>query len=166
MLVAVGRVLRPQGLRGELRVEILSDFPDRLEGVERLYVGEPPVERRLLGWRRQGSGWVVRLADCTDRGQAEALRGSLLLLPEEELRVLPPDRFYVFRLIGLRVLAEDGRELGRLADVESAPAHDLWMVRRPDGGTFAVPAVRAIVRRVDIPAGVIEIRPPQGLEDL
>jgi 16S rRNA processing protein RimM len=83
-------------------------------------------------------------------------------IPRAAVRPLPPDRFYAFDLIGCAVRTAEGAELGTIAEVQGGPEHDLWVVR--DGSReWLLPAVSAIVLRVDLAARAVTVRPPDGL---
>jgi 16S rRNA processing protein RimM len=166
-LIAVGRVLRPQGRRGEVRLEPLTDEPRRLAELAECYLVPPEAGER----RRVESVWfqadvpVMKLAGVETLGEAEGLAGRLVSIPRTAARALPPDRFYAFDLVGCAVRDVAGVPLGAVVDVVGGPHHDLWVVR--DGGReWLVPAVAAIVERVDLAARLVVIRPPEGLREL
>jgi 16S rRNA processing protein RimM len=104
----------------------------------------------------------LKLAGSESIGDAETLAGRLVTIPRAAVRPLPPDRFYTFDLIGCAVRTPEGADLGTIAEVQHGPEHDLWVVRR-GGGEWLLPAVSAIVERVDLAARVVSVRPPDGL---
>ena len=166
-LVAVGRILRPQGRRGEVRLEPLTDVADRLRDLTECYLVPPAAgERRAVEavWF-QGPTPILKLAGSDGMTDAEALVGRLVSLPRGTAPALPPDRFYAFDLVGCTVETPDGTPVGVLEDVWAGPAHDLWVVR---AGTreCLVPAVTAIVERVDLGSRRVVVRAPDGLFDL
>ncbi len=166
-LIAVGRIVRPQGRRGEVRVEPLTDAPRRLGDLVECYLVPPEAgERRVVQavWF-QGEAPVVKLEGSENLGDAEALAGRLVAIPRAAVRPLPPDRFYAFDLVGCAVEAPSGARLGVLADVQAGLAHDLWIVRAGERECL-IPAVSAIVERVDLARRVVVVRPPDGLLEL
>jgi 16S rRNA processing protein RimM len=163
-LVAVGRILRPQGRRGEVRLEPLTDEPGRLRELAECYLvppedGEP---RRVETVWFQGAVPVLKLAGSDSIGDAETLAGRLVTIPRAAVRPLPPDRFYAFDLIGCAVRTPEDADLGTIVEVQGGAEHDLWVVRR-DAREWLLPAVSAIVERVDLAARVVVVRPPDGL---
>jgi len=166
-LIAVGRILRPQGRRGEVRVEPLTDEPARLVELVECWLVPPPEgeARRVEAVWFQGDAPVVKLAGAETIGDAEALGGRLLAIPRAAARPLPPDRFYGFDLVGCAVQDPAGAPVGTVVDVLGAEHHDLWVVRRGDRDHL-VPAVSAIVERVDLGERVVVIRVPDGLLEL
>lgn len=163
----MGRVLRPQGRRGEVRLEPLTDEPRRLADLAECYLVPPEggERRRIESVWFQGEVPVMKLAGIETIGEAEGLAGRLISIPRTAARALPPDRFYSFDLVGCVVRGVDGAPLGSVVDVVGGSHHDLWVVR--DGGReWLVPAVAAIVERVDLSERVVVIRPPEGLREL
>ena len=168
-LVVIGEIARPHGLRGEMRVTLLTDRPERFEGVTECVLWDQARDTRercrITAARRQGAAVLVSVAGCETVEAASALVGRLFALPEDEALPLPPGRFYPWQLEGCRVLTEDGRDVGRVTRIEQSPAHDLWVVA--DGAhERLIPAVAEIVVEVDLAGGRVVIRPPDGLLDL
>ncbi len=166
-LVAVGRVIRPQGRRGEVRLKPLTDDPARLRDLAACYLVPPEAgERHAVEavWF-QGGVPVMKLEGVETLDEAEALVGRLVSIPRAAARPLPPERFYAFDLVGCAVRHHDGTPLGHVEDVLAGEAHDLWVLRAGERECL-VPAVAAIVEQVDLMARIVVIRPPEGLLEL
>lgn len=166
-LVAVGRIVRAQGRRGEVRVEPLTDAPERLRELRECWLVPPAAgERHAIEavWF-QGRVPVVKLVGSTSMTDAEALVGRLVTIPRAAVRRLPPDRYYAFDLAGCVVETPEGETLGTLAEVLVGPEHDYWTVERA-GRTWLLPAVAAIVLQVDLAGRRVVVRPPEGLTEL
>ncbi len=168
-LVVIGEIARPHGLRGELRVTPLTDRPERFADVTECVLWDRARDTRescrVTGARRQGAAVLISLAGCETVEAAAALVGRLVALPEAEALPLPPGRFYPWQLEGCRVSTDDGREVGRVIRIEQSAAQDLWVVS--DGTREClIPAVAEIVVEVDVAAGRVVIRPPDGLLEL
>jgi 16S rRNA processing protein RimM len=167
-LVAVGRIGKAHGIRGDAFVEPWTDAPD-----ERFAAGvrltTDPADRGPLTVEssRQHSGkLVVHFAGQDDRNAIEALRGTLLLVPAAARPPIEdPDEFYDTDLIGLAVRTVDGRQLGPVTDVLHSPAGSLLSVE-VDGHEVLVPFRAEFVPTVDLAAGIAEIDPPDGLLEL
>jgi 16S rRNA processing protein RimM len=168
-LVVIGEIARPHGLRGEMRVTPLTDHPGRFEQVTDCVLWDQARDTRepcrVTGARRQGPAVLLSLAGCDTVEAASALVGRLVAVPEDEALPLPPGRFYPWQLEGCRVLTDDGHEVGRVLRIEQSAAQDLWVVG--DGTRERlIPAVAEIVLEVDLAAGRVVIRPPEGLLEL
>jgi 16S rRNA processing protein RimM len=162
-LVSVGQITAPHGVRGEVRVFPLTDDPQRFRSLTDAVLGEDarPVRVSFRGIVKNLV--ILHIEGVADRNAAEKLRGAYLRVPRSRVHPLPPDSYYVFDLVGLTVRGEDGSELGTLAAVETLPAHDLYVVRQPNGKLFRVPAVAAFIVRIDLPGRQMVIRPVPGL---
>lgn len=156
----VGRVVKPHGIRGEVSIEILSDRPERFVPGARMFAGETEV---VIATARPHQGrMLVCFEHVADRDDAERMRGVVLAIEREEATPLPPGSYYPFQLEGLTVVDPAGEELGTLLRVDEGAAHDLWIVRAR-GRDVLVPAVREIVKKVDLDARTIVVDAPEGL---
>lgn len=159
---AVGRVLRPHALRGELRVEAFTPTARNIQRGRPIYLDG--VRRIVQDARSDRGAWIVRLGGIADRTAAENLRGKLLETPDAEVIREDDESYFVHELIGLRVQTTDGPDLGYIREVISTGANDVWVVRGPAGETM-VPAVAEVIDRVDISGGVVIITPLDGMLD-
>lgn len=156
----MGKVVAPQGIRGEVRVEPWSDFPERFQEGSRLHVaGRQAV---VTACRQRGNQFVLKLTGCDDRTAAESLRGCLLEVPEVERVPLPPGNYYIYELVGLEVYSVGGEQLGTLTAVEKKPAQDIYVVQGK-GGELLVPALRRVIQEVDLEARRMVVDLPEGL---
>ena len=160
-LVLVGRVVKPQGRRGEVAVEVFSDRPERFPTLRRAYVPGPggePREVRVEGAFPHKGRYVLKLEGVDSIDEAERLRGLELRIAEEQLEPLPEGSYYHHQLIGLEVL--DGeRPLGRVAELLETGAAPVLVVRGPQGETL-LPLAESFVRRVDLAAGRLLVEVP------
>ena len=143
----VGRVGRPHGLDGSFVVEHPSDDPDRFAPGAELLAGGVPA--KVVTSKRAGQG---RLVVKLDR---RVERGTALEVPREALPEPEAGEWYVFQLVGLEVVEDGGRPLGKVADVEPRPANDVIVL---EGGAM-LPLVDACVLEVDLDAGRILVAP-------
>ena len=157
--VAVGRVLGPFGVKGELKVQPLTDNPRRFAAKSRVWAGEQLV---TIAESREAGGYVyVRLKGFADRTSAERFRHALLQVPEESLPPLPEGEYYRFQLIGLRVFDREGEPLGTLDQVLETGANDVYRVRRPDGTDLLLPALDDVIVSVDLVEKRMVVDPPE-----
>lgn len=162
--LAVGRVRKPHGVHGELLVEILTDFPERLVAGVAVGVGqeEPEAFYTVRSVRLHKGAWLVKLAECTRRDEAEAFRERYFFLPEQDRGALPATYYYEHELSGLRCVLVDGREAGTVQRLEAGPA-GAWLVVLVEDREVLVPFRSPIVVRVDVEQGLVLLDPPEGL---
>jgi 16S rRNA processing protein RimM len=169
-LVAVGEVLRPHGLRGEVRVRPLTDRPEeRFGGPLECVLWDPAAGQRrpcrITSCRFDGMGLLVRIEGVESPEAAAPLAGRLLAVSRERVLPTAEGHFYPWQLEGARVVTADGRPVGVFAGVEPGTLQARWVV--VDGAReWLIPAVPEIVREVSVEAQRIVIDPPEGLLDL
>jgi 16S rRNA processing protein RimM len=159
---AVGRVIRPHGIRGELRVHAFNPAAQNIQHGRTVHLsGEP---RQVVRARWDNDGWILQLSGMTTRGQVEELRGELLEVPDAGVVREDSESYFVHELVGLRVVTEEGVDLGAISDVLHTGANDVYVVRGA-GGEVLIPAIADVVRDVDLGAGMMRITPLPGLLD-
>lgn len=163
MEVIVARLGRAHGMRGEIRLDVRTDAPERRLAPGAVLATEPASAGPLTVARlRSDSGaWYATFMEVRDRTAAEALRGVALVAPAEADD--EEDAWYAHELAGLRAELPDGTEVGRVEGLEHLPAQDLLVLRERTGERTLVPFVRAIVPLVDVAGGRVVIDPPGGL---
>ena len=169
LTLVVGRVGRPQGVRGEVTVEVRTDDPESRFAPGSVLLTEPAERGPLTvaAVRPRSGGVVLAFDGVADRAAAEALRGTVLRVDSDRLPAIEdPDEWYDHQLVGLTAVDPAGRTLGTVADVVHAPASDLLVVRDADGREHLVPFVRDLVPTVDVGAGRVVVDAPEGLFDL
>ena len=168
-LIAVGRFTKPHGLRGELvflpYVYDLELLPDLVQQQVFLQQGQAPVQTTtLLEWHVAHKRVLVRLQGCQDVTTAEAWRGYEVLIPRSWFPSLPEGEYYWFEIEGLAVYAHDGRYLGSIVDLIYTGSNDVYVVRHGTHETL-IPALRAVVRTIDLERGEIHLHSVAGLLD-
>ena len=163
--LAVGRISRPHGVQGEVRVELLTDHPERFEWLEAIYVGEQNPRLVPIESVRHHQGVVLlKLAGYPSRTEAELLRGELLQVLEADAVPLAEDEYYLFRLIGVAVYTEDGKHLGRLSEILETGANNVFVVEGEER-QYLLPDIRDVVKEIDLESGRMTIHPMPGLLD-
>ena len=158
--VTIGRIVAPHGIRGELKVESLTDFPERFDAGSRVWInGEQWVVQR---GRIQGRSVILQLRGLETRNDAETLRNAELTVPEPT-RIEEEGVYYLHDIVGLPVFDVSGESLGKLADVLSTGATDVYVVRG-DRGELLLPALDDVITEVDVAGGRIVADVPEGIE--
>ncbi len=157
--VAVGRVLAPFGVRGEIKVEALAPLQTFKRGRSVTLRGDV---HEIEGSRRHKGAVLLKLAGIETPEAIASYRDSYLQVPKGDLAALSEGEYYRYELIGLRVVSTAGEELGEIAEVLERPANDVFVVRGPNGEAL-IPAVDDIVRNVDVAGGVVTVEVVPGL---
>jgi 16S rRNA processing protein RimM len=165
-LVAVARVVKVRGLRGEVAAELLTDFPERFERTERLIAVTPAGARETLAVeqsRLHAGRVLLKFAGYDTPEAAQALVGFELCVPESEAVELEEDEFFDWQLEGCRVETVEGRELGSVREVWHYGAAPILVVRDGGGRESLIPLARSICVVIDTDAKLIRVDPPEGL---
>jgi 16S rRNA processing protein RimM len=163
----VGRVGKPHGVHGDVLVEIITDFPERLQAGVRFGLGgdDGPSEFAEAFQVRMHKGrWLLSVRDVRDRPVIEAWRGRYVYLPEQSLDELPEGYYYEHHLVGLECRDPEGQLLGTVTGIDPSGGQTRLVVRR-DQREFLVPYVPQIVIDVDLEKRVVTVNPVPGLLD-
>ncbi|MDH7489820.1 MAG: ribosome maturation factor RimM [Anaerolineae bacterium] len=158
----VGQVRAPHGVRGEVRVQILTDFPERFRRGAEICIG-PEHRRYTIQTARFHEGDVlIKLVGLDDRNAVEGFRGAEVTVPVEEAMPLPEGTFYVHQIVGLRVWTDAGEPLGTVSEVLSLPANDVYVVNTPQGEIW-LPAISDVILDIDLAQGRMTVHLLPGL---
>ena len=194
----VGQVVAPFGVRGELKVNILTEFPDRFKRLEEVRLApfssiepglaptaalDPSTVRPAPGAAQPAKPLahaatfkiesthlhkgqlILKVEGVDSASEAESLRGCWLLVPREQARKLPRGSYYIYQLVGLDVVSTAGEHIGKIEDVLTMSANDIYVVKGPGvqdaTGELLVPAIKAIVKHIELRNGRIVIEPPE-----
>lgn len=159
-LFLTGVVLKPKGLKGELKVKPVTDFPESFLKRREYYVGKTPevasIRKVLSAKLNQGFVWIV-LEGIESREAAEAVAGCGLYVTGDALEPMPADRAYIHELIGLEVADQDEGPVGTISDVLQMPAHDVYEIDT-GGRKVLVPAVEDFIIETDLEKGIMTLR--------
>lgn len=165
-LVAVARVVKIRGLRGEVAAELLTDFPERFEWTEELIAVTPAGARATLAVeqsRLHAGRVLLKFAGYDTPEAAQELVGFELCVPERDAVELEEDEFFDWQLEGCRVETVEGRQLGSVRAVWHYGAAPILVVRDDEKRETLIPLARSICVLIDTDAKLIRVEPPEGL---
>ncbi|MYB77707.1 MAG: 16S rRNA processing protein RimM [Chloroflexi bacterium] len=161
--LVIGRVKGPHGVRGEVRVQILTDFPERFQTIKRLYLGDTHAPHDVERARFTPKGVLLKLVGIDSRETAGFLARSYVALPETELPPLPAGSFHHHQIKGLAVHTDDDRCLGSVAEIITTGSNDVYIVRGGESGEILLPAIAEVVRSIDLETRRIIVHLISGL---
>ncbi len=166
--LVVGQVLGAHGLRGELKVEILTDDPDRFGLLNQVFLGlddEEPLPRVLKGYRLHKGRVLLQIEGCDDRTAAERLQGLLVQVPLEEALPLQEGEHFEHEILDLEVWTVTGERLGEVVEIIYTGANHVYVARSqaPEGREVLIPAIEGVLVQVDLDAGRLVVDLPEGL---
>lgn len=158
----IGRVMKPWSYRGEMKVEILTDFPKRFASLREVFIGDDAkpfsVERAHL----HGKHVLLKLVGIDSTEAAEKMRDQLVQVARKDAVQLPKGQHFIHELIGLRVVTTEGESLGTIEEIIDTRANDVYIVR--DGKReILIPATAEIVQEIAVERGEMVIKMMEGL---
>lgn len=163
VFLAVGKLRRPHGVRGEILMDLLTDFPERLKPGAELYIGREKLRLQLLDSRSHQGGLLVRFAGYTDREQIGEFRNQIVFVNAEDSPALPEGEYYHHQLVGLQVIDQTAGVLGELVEILETGANDVLIVRSASGKDILLPATDEVIQSIDLGAGELRVELLPGL---
>lgn len=162
----IGKVVAHFGLGGELKVRVLTDIPNRFAELDVVHVGDTHVRSVIEDVRPyKGDMILVKLKGIDDATGAEKLRDADLFIPVSDLSKLPPDSYYQHDIVGLRVFTLDDTRLGTIVDIIETGSNDVYVVKMEDGRQQLIPAIKDVIKQIDLVRHAMHIDPMPGLLD-
>ena len=158
--IAIGQILAPWGLKGKIKVEVTTDFPQRFTPASQVYVNQQPVTIDSAEWHK--GKLVIKLKDIDSIEEAQKLRGQPMEIKSSQLQPLPEGQYYLFQVMGLKVWTTRGELLGVVTEILTAESNDTYVVSG-DRGEILIPAIEDVVKSIDPDKKCIIIEPIEGL---
>lgn len=158
VFVALGFLRRTHGIHGELIMDILTDFPERLRPNRPVFLGEDHATHRLGTVRQANKVMLVSIKGYTNPEEAARFRNTYVYVRSDNLPRLPEDAYYYHELIGISIVDEKGQVLGELESIIETGANDVYVVRQIDGGELLLPAIAEVVITVDLEHSLMTVR--------
>ncbi len=164
-MVTVGEIVAAHGLYGEVRVQPLTDFPERFHRLAAVWVsrpGQPAVRHgiRHVEAHRTKPLVILALAGISTREQARALTGAAVEIEDDQIVELPAGVYFEHDIVGLNAVTTDGQQLGPVTEVLRTGANDVYVTPR-----CLIPAIPDVIARIDLEAGCLLVHPVPGLLD-
>lgn len=158
---AIGVIVGSHGVRGDLRMRVWTQYPDRIPQLGSVILGDEPEPRRLILARLQKGDAILRVDGIATRELADELRGTIVRIPPELAAPLEEDEFYHYQIIGLEVFDESGNRLGEVAEILVTGANDVYVIRGGPEPELLLPALKHVILDIDPAAGRMIVRPPE-----
>ncbi len=165
--ITVGIIVNTRGHRGEVKVLPMTDFPERFAGMNSIILEmqgrfeELKIEKTYL----HGKFVIIKFAGVDDMNAARNLKKGVLKVKREDLVPLPEGSYYIFDVIGLEVYTLEGRHLGKVTDVLQTGANDVYQVEGGNSKPILIPALKSVVKDINIAEGKMLVELPEGLEE-
>ncbi len=165
VFLAVARFGRPHGVRGDILLHPLTDFPERLAAGGRFWLGEQKVPVRLASVRNYRRKKLVRIEGVVERSELGRYSSQLLFVRAADVPSLPEGEYYHHQLLGLQVRTTQGENIGRIREILETGANDVYLVEADDRTETLIPCLDEVVLDVDLINRVVVVQMPPGLAE-
>lgn len=163
VFVAIGKLHRPHGVRGEIAMEVLTEFPERVRVGKTVFVGDTRLPLRIRSRRKHQANLLLAFDELNTPESLQGLRNQVVYVRAEDLPPLPEGDFYHHQLIGLQVVDENGTPHGLVTELLETGSNDVLVVRRPSGPELLLPVTDETLLEVDLDAGRMRVHLLPGL---
>lgn len=163
ILITIGKIVAPHGVRGDVRVIPLTDFPERFSQLQQVHLSSGKI-LSVEAVRYHKKFVLIKIKGLDSINEVEQLRGQLIQVTREELFPLPEGHYYIFDIVGLTVYNTSQEKLGVITDVLQTGSNDVYVVDSPGKTPLLIPALKEVVQKIDLAAGRIIVKPQQEWE--
>lgn len=157
--IVIGKLGAPHGIKGDLKVIVLTDFPECFRDFKKVYVGDELLE--IAEVKYQHKQILIRFVKYSVREEAAKLTGREITVEREELAPLAEGVYYTFEIIGLEAKNEAGEVIGRVKDIFPTGSNDVYVIAAEGKDDLLLPAIKDVILKIDIEGGYIVVRPQE-----
>ncbi|MBA7533648.1 Ribosome maturation factor RimM [subsurface metagenome] len=158
--ITIGKIIAPWGIKGKLKVEVVTDFPQRFTPSSKIYINQQPMTINSTEWHKGKA--IIKLNTIDSIEDAQRLRGQPVEIHRSQVYPLPEGQYYHFQLIGLEVWTTQGELLGTVNEILTADSNDNYVVRGAKG-EILIPAIEDVIKSIDLDKGRMVIEAIEGL---
>ena len=161
--LAVGRIIRPHGVRGNLLVAAESEIIKSITPDTQVFLGPNHISYVVRHFSPHRDRYLLSLENINSRNEAEVYREAVLYLRFEDTSPLPDDVYYYWQLLGLDVISDEKESLGKLEDIIETGANDVYLVRTETGDELLLPAIESVIKSIDLEKNLMVVHLIPGL---
>lgn len=164
----IGKIINTHGIKGEVKVMPLTDYPERFELLKKVIVELKGIKSiyTITSVKYFKQTVILKFSEVKDMDEAEKLKGAMLVIDRKDAVKLPKDSFYIDDIVGCEVFDEKRGSIGSVKEVLQTGSNDVYIVRGSDNyKEVLVPALKAVVKNIDIENKRIDVTLPEGLLD-
>lgn len=165
VFVLIGKFRKPHGIRGEIRMTVLTDFPELVSPGQIVYVGEKHQAYTVRDIRWHGGDMLVSLKELQDRTAVEIFRNIMVYMKSIDMPELPEGEYFIHQLVGMEVITDQGEKLGVLKEILITGANDVYLVESQEGKELLLPATEEVVLDINQETAQILVHIIPGLLD-
>jgi 16S rRNA processing protein RimM len=150
LFLVVGKLRHSHGLRGEILMDVITDFPERIRQGKTLYIGENHLPMKVASRRVHGSNLLLAFDGIETSEEVGRLRNQWAYVPASDRPPLLEGEYYHHQILGLQVKSEDGLDLGQVSDILETGANDVYVIRSQSGNELLLPAIQSVILAIDL----------------
>ena len=166
VFVIIGKFRRPHGIRGEIVMTVMTDFPEIIQPGQKIFVGDGHQPYHVKGVRWHGGDLLVSLKELPDRTAVEIFRNIMVYMKAEDTPDLPEGDFYLHQLVGMEVITDEDQHLGKIKEIILTGANDVYLIESVDGKELLLPAIDQVVLDINQEEGKVLVHIIPGLLDI
>jgi 16S rRNA processing protein RimM len=163
--LVVGTVLKPYGFRGEVKIQIITDYPKNLLKQKTVYIGDKARPYQVESARNHTPYILLKFVGYDTDTSVAKLRGEIVQIPVEDAAKLKKNQYYHYQIIGLNVVTKEGQPLGTIAEILETGANDVYLVKTPEAKEILIPAIKSVIKKIDLESQTITVELLPGLID-
>ncbi len=163
--LVVGEILKPFGYRGEVKVQVITDYPQHLVKQKTVYIGSPPRAFPVESARFHANYVLLKFTGYDSDTSVAKLRGEIVHIPVEQAAQLKKSQYYHHEIIGMNVVTGAGETLGTVAEILETGANDVYLVRTPQGKEILLPAIKSVIKNIHRETKTMTVELIPGLVD-
>jgi 16S rRNA processing protein RimM len=163
LFLVVGFLRRPHGVQGEMIMDLHTDFPDRIKSGKKIFIGDRHEAATFESTRAHANGMLIKLRGFDTPEAAGRFRNQWVYVSAAEVPPLPKGQHYKYELLGLDVVDEQGKALGKLAEILETGANDVYIVRNDAGKDILLPAIPSVILDLDMDRRLMRVHLIEGL---
>jgi len=156
--LTVGKIRRPHGVKGEVVMEMITDFPQRITAGIQIHIGPKKQAYKLASIRPTGELYLISIEGFTDCDAVSVFRNQWVYVPASTIGPLPDGLFYHREVIGMQVADEQGNSIGIVREILVTGANDVYVVEAEDGSEILLPAIKSVILMMDRDTGRMVVR--------
>ncbi|HZK43807.1 MAG TPA: ribosome maturation factor RimM [Syntrophomonadaceae bacterium] len=166
-LIAIGKIVGTFGYKGMMKVQILTDFPERFNSLEKVHLahGEKIEEFLVQATKAHNQLILIKLDGIENKELAAKYKNAFLKITEDEVYPLPEGYYYHFQLEGMDVYDDKRGHLGKLTAVLETGANDVYIIKSEKYGEILIPAIKQVIKAVDVETNIMRVELLEGLID-
>lgn len=159
----IGKIVNTHGVRGELRVQPLTDNIDRFGDLNTVYLGSSKEAKTLKSYRLHKSFVLIKFKEHEDINEVLKYKNQYIYINIEDRVSLPEDSYFIYELLDMKVYDMDDNYLGEISDVLQGLSNDVYIIKKTDGGEAMIPAVKEFIKNIDLENKKMSISPIEGM---